>query len=148
MPIDILLVEDNEGDARLLREVLREANKTVRLHVVTDGLEAMAFLRYQGPYLDVPRPDVILLDLKMSKMDGLEVLAQVKADPWLKTIPIIVLTTSEAEPDIVQSYKLMANCYLTKPGEWKEFERLVKSLNDFWLTSVMLPKQGKTAGPL
>jgi two-component system, chemotaxis family, response regulator Rcp1 len=148
MPIDILLVEDNEGDARLLREVLREANKTVRLHVVTDGLEAMAFLRYQGPYLDVPRPDVILLDLKMPKMDGLEVLAQVKADPWLKTIPIIVLTTSEAEPDIVQSYKLMANCYLTKPGEWKEFERLVKSLNDFWLTSVMLPKQGKTAGPL
>jgi chemotaxis family two-component system response regulator Rcp1 len=148
MPIDILLVEDNEGDARLLREVLREANKTVRLHVVTDGLGAMAFLRYQGPYLDVPRPDVILLDLKMPKMDGLEVLAQVKADPWLKTIPIIVLTTSEAEPDIVQSYKLMANCYLTKPGEWKEFERLVKSLNDFWLTSVMLPRQGKTAGPL
>lgn len=148
MPIDILLVEDNEGDARLLREVLREVNKTVRLHVVTDGLEAMAFLRYQGPYLDVPRPDVILLDLKMPKMDGLEVLAQVKADPWLKTIPIIVLTTSEAEPDIVQSYKLMANCYLTKPGEWKEFESLVKSLNDFWLTSVTLPKQGKTAGPL
>lgn len=148
MPIDILLVEDNEGDARLLREVLREANNTVRLHVVTDGLEAMAFLRYQGPYLDVPRPDVILLDLKMPKMDGLEVLAQVKADPWLKTIPIIVLTTSEAEPDIVQSYKLMANCYLTKPGEWKEFERLVKSLNDFWLTSVALPKQGKNAAPL
>jgi chemotaxis family two-component system response regulator Rcp1 len=148
MPIDILLVEDNEGDARLFREVLQETNRTVRLHVVSDGLEAMAFLRYQGPHLHAPRPDLILLDLHMPKMDGLEVLAKVKADPWLKTIPIIVLTTSQAEPDIVQSYQLMANCYLTKPGEWKEFESLVKSLNDFWLTSVTFPKQQKNAGPL
>ena len=148
MAIDILLVEDNEGDVRLLREVLLETNRTVRLHVVADGSEAMAFLRYQGPYLEVPRPDIILLDLKMPKMDGLEVLAQVKADPWLKTIPIIVLTTSQAEPDIVQSYKLMASCYLTKPAEWKEFERLVQCLNDFWLTSVTFPKQAKTPGPI
>ena len=148
MAIDILLVEDNKGDVRLLREVLRETNRTVRLHVVADGCEAMAFLRYQGPYLEVPRPDIILLDLKMPKMDGLEVLAQVKADPWLKTIPIIVLTTSQAEPDIVQSYKLMASCYLTKPAEWKEFERLVQCLNDFWLTSVTFPKQAKTPGPI
>lgn len=148
MSIDILLVEDNEGDARLLREILLETNKTVRLHVVTDGLEAMAFLRYQGPHLDAPRPDLILLDLRMPKMDGLEVLAQVKADPWLRTIPIIVLTTSQAEPDIAQSYKLMASCFLTKPGEWKDFESLVKSLNDFWLARVTFPRQGQTAGRL
>jgi two-component system, chemotaxis family, response regulator Rcp1 len=148
MPIDILLVEDNEGDARLLREILLETNKTVRLHVVTDGPEAMAFLRYQGPYLDAHRPNLILLDLYMPKMHGLEVLAQVKADPWLKTIPIIVLSTSHADVDIVQSYKLMASCYLAKPEEWKEFESLVKSLNDFWLTRVTLQKQGQTKGPL
>jgi chemotaxis family two-component system response regulator Rcp1 len=141
MPIDILLVEDNEGDVRLLREVLFETNKAARLHVVADGFEAMAFLRYQGPFLDAPRPDLILLDLQMPKMDGLEVLAKVKEDPWLKTIPIVVLTASQAEPDIVQSYKLMANCYLTKPGEWKEFESLVRSLNDFWLVRVKYPKQ-------
>ncbi len=146
MSIDILLVEDNEGDARLLREIWLEINKTVRVHAVSDGLEAMAFLRYQGPYLDAPRPSLILLDLHMPKMDGLEVLAQVKANPWLSTIPIIVLTTSEAEPDIEQSYKLMANCYLTKPTDWKEFESLVKSLNDFWLGSVKYPKMGQSAG--
>jgi two-component system, chemotaxis family, response regulator Rcp1 len=144
--IDILLVEDNEGDARLLRESLLETNTIARLHVATDGLEAMAFFRYQGRYLDAPRPDLILLDLQMPKMDGLEVLAQVKADPWLRTIPIIVLTTSQAEADIVQSYKLMASCYLAKPGEWKEFESLVKSLNDFWLTKVTFPKQRQPAG--
>jgi CheY-like chemotaxis protein len=146
VPIDILLVEDNQGDARLLREVLSEINKDVRLHVATDGLEAMAFLRYQGTYLDAPRPDLILLDLHMPKMDGLEVLARVKTDPWFATIPIIVLTSSLSETDIVQSYKLMANCYLTKPRELKEFENLVKSLNDFWLTKVSLRKERQTAG--
>jgi len=148
MSIDILLVEDNEGDARLVRESLLESNKTVRLHVVTDGLEAMEFLKYQGRYLDAPRPDLILLDLRIPKMDGLEVLARVKADPWLRTIPIIVLTTSQAEPDIASSYNLMASCYLTKPGEWKDFESLVKNLNDFWLAKVTFPKQGQTAGRL
>src|SRR5271154_1084441 len=101
MPLEILLVEDNEGDARLLRELLLETNKTVRLHVVSDGVEAMAFLRYQGKYIDVPQPDLILLDLNMPKMDGREVLAKVKADPHLKRIPTIVLTTSQAEFDIV-----------------------------------------------
>ena len=140
MPIEILLVEDNEGDVRLLREVLLEANKDVRLHVVPDGVEAMAFLKYQGKYLDVPRPDVILLDLNMPNMDGREVLARVKRDPWLKRIPIIVLTSSQAEFDIEQSYKLLANCYLSKETSLDKFEQLVKSLNDFWLAMVKLPK--------
>lgn len=148
MPIDILLVEDNEGDARLLRETLLEINSAVRLHVVADGLGAMAFLRYQGPHLGALRPDLILLDLHMPRMDGLEVLAQVKADPWLRTIPIIVLTTSQEEPDIVQSYKLMASCYLTKPEKLNEFEKLVQSLNDFWLTRVTFQKQEKVAALL
>jgi chemotaxis family two-component system response regulator Rcp1 len=134
--MDILLVEDNQGDARLLREVLSEVNKTVHLHLVTDGLEALAFLRYQGPYLDVPRPQLILLDLHMPKLGGLEVLAQVKMDPHLSTIPIVVLTTSHSELDIVQSYQLMANCYLAKPNDLAEFERLIKSLSNFWLTRV------------
>jgi chemotaxis family two-component system response regulator Rcp1 len=143
MPIDILLVEDNEGDARLLRELLLETNKNVRLHVVPDGIEALSFLKYQGKYIEAPRPGLILLDLNLPKMHGREVLACVKSDPWLKTIPIIVLTTSQAEFDIVSSYKLMANCYLNKPGELKEFGSLVKSLNDFWLARVRLPKQAQ-----
>jgi len=144
VPMNILLVENNEGDTRLLREVFLETNKTMRLHVVVGGLEAMAFLRYHGPYLDAPPPDLILLDLQMPKMDGLEV-PQVKADPWLQTIPIIVLTTSHAELDIVQSYKLMSSCHLTKPGEWNKFEKLAKSINDFWLTRVTFQKKGQTA---
>jgi chemotaxis family two-component system response regulator Rcp1 len=139
--VDILLVEDNQGDARLLREVLSEVNKTVRLHVVTDGLEAIAFLNYQGRYLDAPRPELILLDLRMPKLGGLEVLAQVKADPRLRAIPIVILTSSHSEMDVVQSYQLMANCYLAKPGDLVAFERLVKSLNDFWLTKVTLQRE-------
>jgi chemotaxis family two-component system response regulator Rcp1 len=134
--MDVLLVDDNEGDARLLREVLSEINKTVHLHVVTDGLQAMEFLRYQGPYLDVPRPQLILLDLHMPKVGGLELLTQIQADPRLRVIPIVILTTSRSEADIAQSYQLMANCYLTKPDELVEFEQLVRSLNDFWFTNV------------
>ena len=145
MPIEILLVEDNDGDARLLREVLLEANKNVRLHVARDGVEALAFLNYQGDYLDAPRPDLILLDLNMPKMDGRELLTRIKTHPRLKTIPVVVLTTSEAEVDIASSYELMASCYLTKPGELAEFENLVKSLNAFWLTKVKLPKQEEPA---
>ena len=146
MPMDVLLVDDNEGDARLLREVLCGINKTVRLHVVTDGLEAMAFLRHVGPYLNVPRPQLILLDLRMPKMDGLEVLAQVKTDPRLSVIPIVVLTTSCSEMDIVQSYQLKANCYLTKPTELVEFERLVRTINDFWLTKVRFQTEQPSVG--
>jgi chemotaxis family two-component system response regulator Rcp1 len=143
MPIDILLVEDNEGDVRLLREVLLDANKNVRLHVVPDGREARAFLNYQGSYVNVPRPDLILLDLNLPNVDGREVLARVRGDPWLKTIPIIVLSSSQEEFDIAQSYKLLANCYLTKPEQLNEFERLVTRLNDFWLATVRLPKKEK-----
>jgi|ERR1700733_1758808 len=146
MPMDVLLVDDNEGDARLLREVLCGINKTVRLHVVTDGLEAMAFLRYQGPYLDAPRPQLILLDLRMPKMDGLEVLAQMKMDPRLCVIPIVVLTTSDSESDVVKSYQLKANYYVTKPGDLGEFESLVKSVNDFWLTKVKFQRGQQTVG--
>jgi chemotaxis family two-component system response regulator Rcp1 len=142
--MDILLVDDNAGDARMLREVLADVNKTVRLHVVTDGLEAMAFLKYQGPYVDVPRPDLILLDLCMPKLGGLEVLVQIKTDVGLRTIPIVVLTTSCCETDVEKCYQLMANCYLAKPKELAEFESLVKSLNDFWLTRVTFHKAPHT----
>ena len=128
MSLDILLVEDNDGDARLVREVLLQADNNVRIHRVNDGLEAMQFLRYQKPYLDAPRPNLILLDLNMPKMDGREVLVKVKEDPWLRTIPVIVLSTSEAEPDIVQSYKLLATSYVPKTNELAEFEKVVKNL--------------------
>jgi chemotaxis family two-component system response regulator Rcp1 len=129
------------GLRALLQEVLSAINKDVRLHVVRDGLEAIDFLTYQGRYLDAVRPHVILLDLNMPKMDGLEVLTRVKKDPWLGSIPIIVLSASGAEADIVRSYKLMANCYLVKPGVLDEFETLVSSLNEFWLTKVALPTE-------
>jgi two-component system, chemotaxis family, response regulator Rcp1 len=148
MPIDILLVEDNDGDVRLLREVLLEANKGACLHVVRDGAEAMEFLGYQGRYIDAPRPQLILLDLNLPKMHGHEVLARIKDNPHLQTIPVIVLTTSQEEFDVVNSYQLRANCYLRKPEELNAFEQLVKSLNDFWLTKVKLPEQRKIVGPL
>jgi two-component system, chemotaxis family, response regulator Rcp1 len=148
MPIDILLVEDNDGDVRLLQEVLLEANKGARLHVVRDGAEAMEFLGYQGQYIDAPRPQLILLDLNLPKMHGHEVLARIKDNPHLQTIPVIVLTTSQEEFDVVNSYQLRANCYLRKPEELNAFEQLVKSLNDFWLTKVKLPEQRKIVGPL
>jgi CheY-like chemotaxis protein len=147
MAVELLLVEDNPGDARLLIALLAEANKSVRVHVVSDGMEALKFLRYQGPYLDVPRPDIILLDLHMPKMNGLQLLAQLKSDPWFRAMPIIVLTSSQSQTDILQSYELMANCYLVKPLELEEFEALVKSLNDFWLTSVSFHKPEQAARP-
>jgi CheY-like chemotaxis protein len=145
MPIEVLLVEDSPGDVRLTREALREANTSVRLHVAMDGVDAMAFLRREGAYAGVPRPDLILLDLNLPRMDGREVLAQIKRDDGLKLIPTIVLTTSEAEADIVKSYSLHANCYLTKPVQLDAFEALVKSINDFWLTRTKLPRRGPGA---
>ena len=141
MGIDVLLVEDSPGDVRLTREALRDANKFIRLHVASDGVEAMDFLRREGAHVRAPRPALILLDLNLPKMDGREVLAQIKEDDHLKTIPTVILTTSEAEADIVKSYQLHANCYLSKPVQFDAFESLVKSINDFWLTKVKLPRQ-------
>jgi CheY-like chemotaxis protein len=140
MPIEVLLVEDSPGDVRLTREALRDANTSVHLHVATDGVEALAFLRRKVGHAHAPRPDLILLDLNLPLMDGREVLAQIKADDDFKTIPTIILTTSSAEADITKSYQLQANCYLTKPVQLDAFEDLVKSINDFWLTTAKLPR--------
>jgi len=144
MPIEVLLVEDSPGDVRLTREALREANRLIHLHVAADGVEAMAFLRREGRHARAPRPDLILLDLNLPKMDGREVLALIKEDEILKTIPTLILTTSAAEADIMKSYQLQANCYLTKPVQLEAFESVVKSINDFWLTKVKLPQHGQT----
>jgi CheY-like chemotaxis protein len=140
-PTTLLLIEDSPGDVRLTQEAFRDANQEIRLHVAWDGAEAMAFLNRQGANINAPRPDLILLDLNLPKMDGRQVLAQIKEDPNLKTIPTVILTTSVAEADIDKSYRLQANCYLNKPVELEAFEALVKSINDFWLTRVKLPQQ-------
>ena len=137
--MDILLVEDSPGDIRLTLEAFRDANPSVRLHVVNDGVEAMAFLRREGGHAQAPRPELVLLDLNMPKMDGREVLAQIKKDESLNLIPTIILTTSEADKDILESYQLQANCYLRKPVELEAFEDLVKQIDDFWLTMAKLP---------
>jgi two-component system, chemotaxis family, response regulator Rcp1 len=137
MSIQVLLVEDSPGDIRLTQEAFRGADLT--LHVASDGLEAMAFLRQETPFEDSPRPDFILLDLNLPRMDGREVLAQIKEDAALRTIPTVILTTSNAEVDIDASYKLNANCYLTKPVQYDRFEYTVRAINDFWLTVAKLP---------
>jgi len=141
MALQVLLVEDSPGDVRLMQESFRDANSSVHLHVACDGVQAMAFLRHQGTYTDVPRPDLILLDLNLPKMDGREVLAHIKEDYSLRMIPTVILTTSDSEADIVKSYQLHANCYLTKPVQFDAFEKLVKSINEFWLTKARLPEQ-------
>ena len=142
MTPEVLLVEDSAADVRLTQEAFRDANMSVHLHVASDGIEAMAFLRKHGAHAHAPRPDlIILLDLNLPKMDGREVLAHIKEDEDLKTIPTVILTTSDAEADILTSYQLQANCYLSKPVQLEEFESLVKSINDFWLTKVKLPQQ-------
>jgi len=143
-PIEVLLVEDSPGDVRLTEEAFRDANGAIKLHVACDGVEAMRFLRHKGSHAGSPRPDLILLDLNLPRMDGREVLAHIKDDEDLKTIPTVILTTSESEVDIVKSYQLQANCYLCKPVQLEAFEALVKSINDFWLTTVHLPPK-KTA---
>jgi CheY-like chemotaxis protein len=141
IPIQVLLVEDSPGDVRLTQEAFRNAKSYIRLHVVSDGAEAMDFLKREGAHVNAPRPDIILLDLNLPKMDGREVLAAIKKDDDLKMIPTVILTTSDAEADVVKSYQLQANCYLCKPVELDAFESLVKSINDFWLTKVKLPQQ-------
>jgi two-component system, chemotaxis family, response regulator Rcp1 len=141
MQVVVLLVEDNLGDVRLTQEAFKDANGAIQLHVACDGMEAMSFLRHEGAYKDAPRPDFILLDLNIPKMDGCEVLAQIKNDESLRTIPTIILTTSAAEADVVKSYRLHANCYLCKPVQLDSFENLVRGINDFWLTKAKLPQQ-------
>lgn len=136
----VLLVEDSPGDARLTQEAFHDANPSVDLRIAVDGVEAMAFLKCGGIHSGAPRPDFILLDLNLPKMDGREVLAHIKEDEHLKAIPTVILTTSDAETDILTSYQLQANCYLSKPVQLEEFESLVKSINDFWLTKVKLPQ--------
>lgn len=138
-PIEILLVEDNPGDVRLAREALKENKVRNNLHVVEDGVSAMEFLRKQGKYQNTPRPDLILLDLNLPKKDGSEVLSEIKADPDLKRIPVVMLTISKAEEDIVRAYDLHVNCYVTKPIDLDQFMKVVRTVEDFWLTIVKLP---------
>lgn len=138
-PIDILMVEDNAGDARLAEEAFKESKMMNTLHRVKDGVEALAFVRRTDPFADAPRPDIILLDLNLPKKDGRQVLEELKNDAELKTIPVVVLTTSEAEQDILKSYELHANCYITKPVDLEKFMGIVRRLEDFWLSIVKLP---------
>ena len=137
--IDILMVEDNPGDARLTQEALKESKVYNNLHHVRDGVEAMEFLRKEGTYADAPTPDIILLDLNLPRKDGRQVLAELKAIPRLKNIPVVVLTTSEAEQDIVKSYELHANCYITKPVDLDKFVEIIHGIENFWLSIVKLP---------
>ena len=140
-PIEILLVEDNPGDVRLTQETLKDTKVRNNMHVVMDGIEAVAFLRRGGKYANVPRPDLILLDLNLPKKDRREVLAEIKADSDLKSIPVVVLTASKAEQDIFRAYDLHANCYITKPVNLDQFIEVVKCIEDFWFTIVKLPRR-------
>lgn len=142
-PIEILLVEDNPGDVRLTREALKEGKVLNKLNVVKDGVEAMEFLRKRGKFTIESRPDLILLDLNLPKKDGREVLAEVKGDPNLKRIPVVILTTSKSEQDIIKTYDLHANCYITKPVDLNQFMNVIQSIEEFWLTIVNLPPNGK-----
>jgi chemotaxis family two-component system response regulator Rcp1 len=136
---DILLVEDNPGDVRLAKEALKESKLLNKLYQVEDGTKAMSFLRQEGAYSDVPRPDLVLLDLNLPRKNGREVLAEIKADESLKRIPVVILTISRAEEDILKSYNLHANCYISKPFDMEQFIQVVKSIEDFWFSIVKLP---------
>jgi two-component system, chemotaxis family, response regulator Rcp1 len=140
-PIEVLLVEDSPGDVRLTREAFKDAKVHINLHVASDGAKAMAFLKRENEYANAPRPDLILLDLNLPKKDGREVLAEIKEDLTLKTIPVVVLTTSSSEADVLGSYQLHANCYITKPVGLEGFLTVVKSIDSFWLSVVRLPRE-------
>lgn len=140
-PVDVLLAEDNPGDVRLTREALKESKLWINLHVVEDGEAALFFLRQEGAYANAPRPDLILLDLNMPRRDGRKVLSIIKADENLKRIPIVILTTSNSEEDILKSYNLNANCYITKPVDFEKFITVVRAIEEFWLTIVKLPRR-------
>ena len=139
-PTEILFVEDNPGDVRLTQEALREAKMRVNVRVAWDGEEAIEYLRQEGPYADAPRPDLILLDLNLPRKSGREVLSEIKADRDLRSIPVVVLTSSKAEEDIAKTYNLHANCCVTKPADLDQFIRVVQSIESFWLTIVKLPQ--------
>ena len=141
MGIQVLLVEDSPGDVRLTQEAFREAKVRINLHVASDGADAMAFLGHEGKHVDAPRPDLILLDLNLPKKDGREVLAEIKGNSSLQTIPVVILTTSESEADILKSYMLHANCYITKPVSLEGFLKVVKSIDNFWLSVVKFPPE-------
>lgn len=138
---EILLVEDSPGDVRLTREALKDAKMHINLHVAADGIEAMAFLNREGEYTYVPRPDLILLDLNLPRKDGRQVLEEIKANPSLMTIPIVILTTSASEEDVLRSYRLHANCYISKPVDLDGFLKVIKSIDNFWLSIVKLPRE-------
>ncbi|MCM5681716.1 response regulator [Schlegelella sp. S2-27] len=137
--IEILMVEDNPGDVRLTREAFKEGKVRNELHVAEDGVAALDFLYRRAPYQQAPRPDLILLDLNLPKKDGREVLETIKSDPSLKTIPVVILTTSQAEEDVIRAYHLNANCYVTKPVDFEQFMRIVQTIEEFWLSVVTLP---------
>ena len=143
-PIDVLLVEDSLGDVRLTREAFKDARVHINLHVATDGVEAMAFLRREGEHVNAPRPDLILLDLNLPRKDGREVLREIKESETLGTIPVVILTTSASEADILRSYRLHANCYISKPVGLEEFLKVVKSIDNFWLSVVKLPHDARS----
>jgi two-component system, chemotaxis family, response regulator Rcp1 len=140
-PVQILIVEDNPADARLVREVMRDSKVLTEIHWVPDGVEALAFLRAQGKYADAPRPNLIFLDLNMPRKDGREVLSEVKSDESLKRIPIVVMTSSQAEEDVARAYDQHANCYVRKPIDFDQFHSVVKTLENFWFATVELPNQ-------
>ena len=138
---EVLLVEDSPGDVRLTREAFKDAKLHVNLHVVSDGIEAMAFLKREGVYIRAPRPDLILLDLNLPRKDGRQVLEEIKAAPGLMTIPVVILTTSDSDEDVLRTYRLHANCYISKPVDLDGFLRVVQSIDDFWLSVVKLPHE-------
>jgi two-component system, chemotaxis family, response regulator Rcp1 len=140
-PIEILLVEDNPGDVRLTREALREGKVRNHLNVASDGVEALAYLRREGRYAEAVRPDVILLDLNLPRKDGREVLAEIKVDPTLKNIPVVILSSSQAEQDVLRAYELHANCYVTKPVDLDQFMSVVSAIEDFWFIIAKLPAE-------
>jgi two-component system, chemotaxis family, response regulator Rcp1 len=140
-PIEILLVEDNLGDIRLTKEALSEGKVLNTVHVARDGVEGLAFLRHEGKYAHEPNPDIILLDLNLPKMDGRELLEIIKSDPALRRTPVVILTTSKAEEDILKSYDLHANCYITKPVELDQFLNMIRSFEEYWFTIVKLPSE-------
>ncbi|MCG8549909.1 MAG: response regulator [Desulfobacterales bacterium] len=142
-PVTILLVEDNPGDAELAKEALENSKFINKLHVAEDGVQAMEFLHRQGPYTNAPRPDIILLDLNLPKKDGREVLAEIKSDDKFKTIPVVILTSSKADQDVIRSYKLHANCYITKPLDINQFFKVVGNIKEFWMSIVVLPHHGE-----